>query len=108
VPRKPVIPRSIADEDIRAAIDHYRDEADESVALDFIDRLQVAVDHIGRYPDSGSPRYAHELGLPGLRSWPLSGFPYLMFYMEGDDRNDLWRVLHAGRDIPAWMRDGES
>jgi len=108
VPHKPVIPRRKADEDILGAIDHYREEAGGQVAIDFIERLQDAFDHIGRYPASGSPRYAHELDLPGLRSWPLSRFPYLLFYREDDDRIDLWRVLHAERDIPAWMREDAS
>lgn len=107
MPGKSVIPRRKADQDICGAIDHYHGKAGEQAALDLIERLQQAIDHIGRYPDSGSPRYAHELEIPGLRSWPLNGFPYLLFYREEEDRIDLWRVLHAVRDIPAWMLDGD-
>ena len=54
---------------------------------------------------TGSPRDAHELGLPGLRSWALKRYPYLVFYVERTDHVDVWRVLHEDRDIPAWMRD---
>ena len=40
-----------------------------------------------------------------LRSWPLRGYPYLVFYVERDDHVDVWRLLHAERDIPAWLRE---
>ncbi|HEY8332752.1 MAG TPA: type II toxin-antitoxin system RelE/ParE family toxin, partial [Tardiphaga sp.] len=56
-------------------------------------------------PATGSPRYAHELNLPGLRCWPLTRYPYLVFHVERPDHVDVWRVLHAGRDIPAWMHE---
>lgn len=37
----------------------------------------------------------------GLRSRSIARFPFLIFYMERDDHIDVWRVLHAQRDIPA-------
>lgn len=30
---------------------------------------------LGRQPGIGSPRWAHELGIEGLRCWPLTGYP---------------------------------
>ena len=54
---------------------------------------------------TGSNRYAHELNLPGLKFWPLTRYPYLVFYVERPDRIDVWRVLHGQRDIPAWMQE---
>ena len=65
-------------------------------------------EHLGRHPATGSPRYAHELNLPGLRSWPLTRYPYLIFYVERPDHVDVWRVLQGQRDIPAWMQDPEA
>jgi toxin ParE1/3/4 len=59
---------------------------------------------ISGHPGIGSPQYAHELAIPGLRSRKLKRYPYLVFYLERDDHIDVWRVLHAERDIPAWMR----
>jgi toxin ParE1/3/4 len=50
-------------------------------------------------------QYGHELGIPGLRSWPLKRFPQLIFYIERADHIDVWRVLHGERDIPAWMHE---
>ena len=103
--RKAIIPRELANRDVVEAIQHYLDEGAAPAALGFIDALEHAFAHIGRNPASGSPRYAHELNLPGLRSWPLTRYPYLVFYVEGSDRIDIWRVLHAQRDIPAWMQE---
>ena len=100
---KAIVPREVASRDVDEAIDHYLAEGAAQAALDFIDALESAYTHIGRQPASGSPRYAHELNLPGLRSWPMTRFPYLIFYFERDDCVDVWRVLHGQRDIPAWM-----
>jgi toxin ParE1/3/4 len=100
---KPVLPRAIAQQDVTDAVDYYADEAGADVALAFIDALESAYQHIARAPATGSPRFAHELGLAGMRSWSLTRFPYLVFYFEHDDRIEVWRVLHTARDVPAWM-----
>lgn len=105
---KPVVPREQANLDVDDAVAYYLDEATASVALDFIDALEQAYTHIGRHPGTGSPRYGHELDLPGLRSWTLSRHPYLVFYVERPDHIDVWRVLHGQRDIPAWMQDPDA
>lgn len=104
---KRIIPRQRANRDIDEAVDYYLRDAGEKAALGFIDALDRAYRHIARHPATGSPRYAHELDLPGLRSWPLKRYPYLVFYVERDDHIDVWRILHAERDIPAWMREPE-
>ena len=101
---KRAIPRALAERDIHGAIDYYLGEGAEQAALKFIDALEQAFQHIGRHPATGSPRYAHELDLPGLRSWPVKGYPHLVFYVERDDHVDVWRVLHSRLDIPAWMQ----
>ena len=100
---KPVIPRVLANRDVDEAVRHYLDQDAEAAALGLIDALEHAHHHIGRHAATGSPRYAHELNLPGLRYWPLTRYPHLVFYIEMDDHIDVWRVLHGERDIPAWM-----
>ncbi|MDP2795578.1 MAG: type II toxin-antitoxin system RelE/ParE family toxin [Sulfurisoma sp.] len=102
---KPVIPRELANQDVDDAIDYYLSEGSEKAALGFIEDLEQAYAHIGRYSATGSPRYAHELNLPGLRVWSLKRYPHLVFYVERDDHIDVWRVLHGQRDIPAWLRE---
>lgn len=102
---KPVVPRSAAARDVDEAIGHYLEDASDRVALRFIDALEQAFAHLARQPASGSPRYAQELKIPGLRVWSLDRFPYVVFYMEREDHVDVWRVLHGKRDIPSWLRD---
>lgn len=102
---KPVIARALATQDVEEAVGYYLGEKAEEAALGFIDALEQAYLHIGRHPATASNRYAHELDLPGLRSWPLKHCPYLVFYVELQDRVDVWRVLHSKRDIPAWLRE---
>lgn len=105
---KPVIPREQANQDVDEAVAYYLSEAGEAVAMGFVDALEKAYCHIGRHPAMGSPRYAHELNLPGLRAWPLTRYPHLVFYVEHSDHIDVWRVLHGQRDIPVWMQAPDS
>jgi toxin ParE1/3/4 len=102
---RPVIPRELANRDVDDVIEHYLSQDAEQAALGFVEALERAYTHIGRHPATGSPRYAHELNLPGLRSWPLARYPHLVFYVEHSDHIDIWRVLHGQRDIPAWLVD---
>jgi len=100
---KPVIPRALANHDVDEAIAYYLDQSAEQAAAGFIDALEEAYNHIGRHAATGSPRYAHVLNLPGLRFWPLTRYPYLVFYIEHPDYIDVWRVLHSQRDLPEWL-----
>jgi len=103
---KPVRLRKVAEDDLRAAVRWYEAEAGIEVASRFVAEVQNGFGEIGRHPAMGSPRYAHELDLPGLRSWPLKQFPYLVFYRDDGDTVDVWRVLHAHRDIPTSFGEG--
>ncbi len=102
---KPVVLRERAQHDVDAAVEHYLAEARPAVALAFIDALEGAFRRMSEHPASGSPRYARELDLPGLRSWVVRAFPYLVFYAEREADLDVWRVLHGARDIPAWLQE---
>ena len=102
---KPFVLRERARRDVDEAVEHYLTEAQAAVVLAFIDALEEVCRRMAEHPASGSPRYADELGLPGLRSSVVKGFPYLVFYVEREADIDVWRVLHAARDIPAWLRE---
>ena len=97
---KPVVRGRLATRDIQAAAEHYRSAASAAQAQKFIDALEEAYFHINRFPAAGSPRYGHILDVPDLRSWPVSGFPYLVLYAEQEFSIDIYRVLHTARDIP--------
>ncbi len=102
---KPAVLRELAAQDVEQIIDHYVAEAENAAAKRFIGALEEAFALLEQYPRMGSPRYAYELDLPGLRAFNLRAWPFIIFYVERDDHLDIWRVLHAHRDIPGWMQD---
>jgi toxin ParE1/3/4 len=109
VSEKPVLLRELARRDVETAVDYYVRVAGPDVALTFIDALQSAYYRtLAERPALGSPRYAQELVIPGLRSFAVKGFPHLVFYIERDDRIDIWRVLHGRRDIPSRMQEPDA
>lgn len=101
----PIVLRGRARHDIDEAIDHNSTVATSALALAFIDALEETFSHVADHPASGSPRYAYELALPGLRSLVVKGSPYLVFCVEREADIDVWRVLHAARDIPTWLQE---
>ena len=102
----PLVRRAQADLDVIDALDPLDNYLAESVsaAEGFVAALEKAYGHIQRAPATGSPRWAHELNIPGLRSWPCSPYPQLVFYVVQPERIEVWRVLHGSRDIPAWLQ----
>ena len=91
--------------DIGEGVDYYLRDAGADVALRFVDAVQRALSQISRSPRSGSLRFSYELTIPELRVRPVSGFPFLIFYVVGEEAIDAWRVLHTRRDIPAAIDD---
>jgi toxin ParE1/3/4 len=104
---KPVIPRDVAFVDVEDAVDYYADAGGKSLALRFIAALNAAYTRVAQHPGAGSPRYEIALGLDGLRFVTLRGFPYLVFYTEAPALIDVWRVLHAQRDLDAELLPGD-
>ncbi len=100
---KNVVPREQADHDANEAIVSYRDSVSERVPMRFVDALEESYAYLIDHSGAGSPRYSHELDIPGLRFWRLTGYPYLVFYIETVDVVDVWRVLHEERDLPQWL-----
>ena len=93
-----------AERDIRETIQHYRQEGGADLSIRWVESLELALHHVGRYPKTGSTRYAATLKLAGLRFWPVKRFPHLIFYVEREAQVDVWRVLHGQRDLPEWIR----
>lgn len=105
--QKPVVLRLAAEVDISSATTYYLEEGSTEAALRLVRSLESCLESLSEQPQSGSPRFAHELDLPGLRSWLLEDFPYLIFYVELEDHIQVWRVLHARRDLEAWLDPGD-
>jgi len=104
---KPVVTRHLADDDIDHAFEHYLSEGGSELAVAFVDAYESATSHLSRFPLSGSPRLGHALVISDLRQWPLRRFPYVIFYFDREHSVEIWRVLHGGVDIPAWLRGEE-
>jgi toxin ParE1/3/4 len=100
---KPVRLRARAADDIDAALHELITEANGAVADAFVSAVERALGHLGRHPGSGSLRFAYELDIPDLRAWPISRFPYLVFYVERQAEIDVWRILHTRRDLPGTL-----
>lgn len=101
---KPVQVLPQAERDLRQATVWYREHGGVGLAVKWTDAV-VALRRVGAHPRAGASRHAVALKLDGLRFWPIQKFPYLISYIEREDRVDVWRVRHAQRDIPAWMGD---
>ncbi|MEZ5225376.1 MAG: type II toxin-antitoxin system RelE/ParE family toxin [Acidimicrobiales bacterium] len=97
--------RQRAIDDADTAFDYLRAQAPPGTAENFVDDLERAFRLLARHPLTGSMRFAFELDIPNLRTWPLARFPYLIFYVVSDDQIDVWRILHASRDVPASLAD---
>jgi toxin ParE1/3/4 len=100
---KPVRVAQQAQADIDQAIALYLQDAGEATTLRFLDALEDAFALLAHNPGLGSPRYATELQLPGVRCWPLRPWPQLIFYVEQEQELVVFRMLHGARDIPSTL-----
>lgn len=103
--RKRVVPLAAAIEDVDEIADYYTDVSGKALAHRFANALAASYRRIASHPGIGSLRYEIALGLDGLRVWQLRGFPYLVFYVERTDEIEVWRVLHAERDLMTELAD---
>ena len=67
---RPVLLREQAQHDVDGAAAHDLAGPGRAVTPDVSDALEAACRRIGERPASGSPRYAGELDIPGLRVPP--------------------------------------
>lgn len=102
---KPVVLSARARQELRQITAWYRKEGGKVLAHRWASVVEATLVRIGEHPKAGATRYAMPLRINELRFVPLSGFPYLVFYIEHDHHIDIGRVLHAQRDIPEWMRE---
>ncbi len=105
---KPVRFRDLATFDLESASGYYVADADAATAIRFVDAVEATTRRIGRNPRLGSLRFAYELAVPDLRVMSVGKLPYLLFYLERETSVDVWRLLHASRDIPASLREPDA
>lgn len=95
---KPVRLRPRARQDRRDEVRHYRDEAGPKVAAKLAGVLQRALDTLEQNPAIGSPSLGRELGIDGLRTWLIDGFPLTFWYFERESHVDVARLVGQRQD----------
>jgi len=101
---KAVIISPAAELDLNAITDFYLMAAGIDMASAFLTAWDGCVAHMGGFAASGSPRLAEPLAMPGLRVWPVKGFPQLALYQESAADVTVQRVLHSARDLRFALR----
>lgn len=89
--RSPLSPA--AKQDRRDEVRYYRIEAGTRVAQRLVDALQKASRELAQEPGLGSSALGIELGIEGLRTWRLDGFPLSLWYFERADHVLVVRVV---------------
>ena len=95
---KPYSLRPQAREDRRNQVRYYRKEAGAKVAASLVAALRKALQDLERQPSIGSPTLGHELGLDGMRTWTVDGFPLSLWYFERETHVDVARLIGQRQD----------
>ena len=89
------------DRDIDGQVSYLAEEADETVALRFLDAMERTFSTLAEQSDLGSLRPLDEERLEGTRVLPVTGFRrVLVFYETSGNNVEVLRALHGARDIP--------
>lgn len=88
------------------ALLYYRQEASAKVVAKLVEAISKALMALELNPASGSPTLGKEIGVEGLRTWRVDGFPLTFWYFERDDHVDVARLIgqrqdQAGRRVVA-------
>jgi plasmid stabilization system protein ParE len=90
--------RQGVDDDI-AELALYLLSQSESVAIRFVDAVEITLKELARMPGMGSLKPFSNPSLVGVRSWSITGFPnHLIFYQAFDTGILVLAVLHGARD----------
>lgn len=90
--------RPRARKDRRDEVRYYRGEAGPQVAAKLVKALQRALAALARNPAIGSPALGREIGIGGLRTWRIDGFPLTFWYFERADYVDVARLVGQRQD----------
>ena len=95
-------PRAEADLIDRTA--HYRSAGGDGLAERFFDSALGSLRSVERMPGIGSPLAGETCDIPGLRSYPVKGFPIRWDYFIAEENLDVVRLLADAQDLPAILR----
>ena len=82
---------------------YLEETAGPRLAESFLASLRRGLALLSEQPAIGSLRLAEDVGMAGLRIWPVRGFPYVVFYLEQADLIMVLRIMHGARDFPALL-----
>lgn len=102
---KPAVPCPQALRDQQGEVRYYRKQGGSRLAVRAAKAANAAVDQIELEPGMGSPTLGKRLGIPGLRTWRVAGFPLLWCCFERADHLDVVRLLGERQDIAAVLGD---
>ena len=95
---KPCLLRPLASQDRRDEVRYYRKEAGSVIAMKLVDALQKALLELERNPAIGSPAMGLALGIVGMRTWRIEGFPLSFWYFERPQAIDVARLVGHRQD----------
>ena len=95
---KRAVLRPAARADRRAEVQYYRRDAGANVAAKLVRAMSNALQQLALNPAIGSPTMGQALGMPGMRTWRLDGFPLSYWYFEREDHLDVARLVGHGQD----------
>ncbi len=98
---KPYALRPQAREDRRNEVRYYRREAGVKVAARLVAALQRALRELENQPAIGSPTLGQQMGLAGMRTWRVDGFPLTFWYFERETHIDIARLVGQRQDALA-------
>ncbi|WP_157267748.1 type II toxin-antitoxin system RelE/ParE family toxin [Azohydromonas aeria] len=90
--------RPRARDDRRAEVLNYREVAGTAVAARLVTAMAKALEELSTNPGMGSPVLGQTLGVEGLRTWRLDGFPLTFWYFERDEHVDVVRLVGQRQD----------
>jgi plasmid stabilization system protein ParE len=92
-----VVLRPDAEADVTATYEYYG-EADQDLAEQFIDELDLVLRRLAEFPLSAR----QVQGYGSVRRALLRRFPFAVFYISRDDEVLVLRVIHAARSPETW------
>jgi toxin ParE1/3/4 len=101
-----VLCRPAASRDLVNAYRYYARKAGLRVAERFFVQARATFQRLADRPGTGAPYVPEEPLHAGLRYCPVSRFrSYLIFYRSIPEAIEIYRVLHAARDIDPILSD---
>lgn len=95
---KPCLLRPLAPDDRRQEVRFYRQQAGERVAVKLVEALHKALQALQLNPAIGSPTLGQALGITGLRTWRVNGFPLSFWTFERETHIDVARLVGQRQD----------